>query len=100
MEEKNKIIKKISIIGPESSGKTLLANILSRIINCKKIVKKNKFIKVRYFENLINSSKTSDLIDYLYKTQKYELFFIMSCALLRSRVLITICFRSEILSIN
>ena len=57
--------------------KKISKNLKERIINCKKIIKKNKFIKVRYFENLINSSKTSDLIDYLYKTQKYELFFIM-----------------------
>jgi len=50
MEEKNKIIKKISIIGPESSGKTLLANILSRIINCKKT---NEFAR-EYLNKKIN----------------------------------------------
>ena len=52
MEKKNKIIKKISIIGPESSGKTLLANILSRIINCKKT---NEFAR-----------------EYLYKKKTYD----------------------------
>ena len=52
MEKKNKIIKKISIIGPESSGKTLLSNILSRIINCKKT---NEFAR-----------------EYLYKKTTYD----------------------------
>ena len=48
-----------------------------RISYCKKIIINNKFIKVKYFENLINSNKTTDLIDYLYKNQKYELFFLI-----------------------
>ncbi len=48
-----------------------------RIDYCKKIIKKNQFIKVKYFENLINSNKTSDLIDHLYKNKRYELFFII-----------------------
>ena len=48
-----------------------------RIFYCKKITKKNKFISVKYFENLIDSNKTTDLIDYLHKTQKYELFFLI-----------------------
>ena len=56
MEKKNKIIKKISIIGPESSGKTLLANILSRIINCKKtneFAREYLYKKITYdFEDL------------------------------------------------
>jgi len=52
-------------------------NLKERIYFSKKIIKKNNFIKVKYFEDLINSNKTSDLIDYLYKTQKYELFFLI-----------------------
>ena len=48
-----------------------------RISYCKKLIRNNKFIKVKYFEDLINSNKTTDLIDYLYKTQKYELFFLI-----------------------
>ena len=48
-----------------------------RINFCRNIIKNKKFIKVKYFEDLINSNKTSDLIDYLYKTQKYELFFLI-----------------------
>ena len=52
-------------------------NLRERINLSKKIIKNNKFIKVKYFEDLINSNKTTDLIDYLYKAQKYELFFLM-----------------------
>ena len=54
------------------------STLLKKRINCcKKIVKNNKFIKVKYFEDLINSNRVSDLIDYLFKTQKYELFFLI-----------------------
>ena len=52
-------------------------NLKKRIIFCKKIIGKNKSIKVKYFENIINSNKTIDLLDYLSKDQKYELFFLM-----------------------
>ena len=52
-------------------------NLKERIGYCKKIIKSNKFIKVKYFEDLINSNRTTDLIDHLYKTQKYELFFLI-----------------------
>tara|TARA_X000001036_G_scaffold218824_1_gene204753 strand:- start:147 stop:689 length:543 start_codon:yes stop_codon:yes gene_type:complete len=48
-----------------------------RIIFCKRIIGKNKFIKIKYFEDEIGSNKTTDLIDYLYKDRKYELFFLM-----------------------
>ena len=48
-----------------------------RIVICKKIIGKNKSIKVKYFEDIINSNKTADLIDYLNKNKRYELFFLM-----------------------
>ena len=48
-----------------------------RINFCKKLIKNTKFIKIKYFEDLINSNKTTDLIDYLYRAQKYELFFLI-----------------------
>jgi nicotinate-nucleotide adenylyltransferase len=48
-----------------------------RISFCKKIISKNKFIKIKYFEDIIKSNKTSDLIDYFYKTGKYEIFFLI-----------------------
>jgi nicotinate-nucleotide adenylyltransferase len=48
-----------------------------RISFCKKIICKSKFIKIKYFEDIIKSNKTSDLIDYFYKTGKYEIFFLI-----------------------
>ena len=48
-----------------------------RITACKKIISKNKLIKIKYFEDIINSNKSSDLIDYLYKNNNYELFFLI-----------------------
>ena len=52
-------------------------NLKKRILNCKNIIDKNKLIKVKYFEDIINSNKTSDLVDHLNKNKKYELFFLM-----------------------
>ena len=52
-------------------------NLVERIVYCRKIIKNNKFIKVKYYEDFINSNKTTDLIDYFYKTNKYELFFLI-----------------------
>ena len=34
-------------------------------------------IKVKYFEDIINSNKTTDLVDHLNKNKKHELFFLM-----------------------
>ena len=34
MEKRKNSMKKISIVGPESSGKSLLANTLSKSLNC------------------------------------------------------------------
>jgi nicotinate-nucleotide adenylyltransferase len=48
-----------------------------RMSFCKKIISKSKFIKIKYFEDIIKSNKTSDLIDYFYKTGKYEIFFLI-----------------------
>ena len=48
-----------------------------RITFCKKVIGTNKSIKVKFFENIINSNKTSDLIDHLSKNKKYDLFFLM-----------------------
>ena len=58
--------------------KAKIKNDLKKRLNiCKKIIGKNNFIKVKYFENIINSNKTTDLIDHLSKNKKFELFFLM-----------------------
>ncbi len=48
-----------------------------RIKFCKKIINKNSFIKVKFYEDFIRSNKTVDLINYLSKDKKNEIYFIM-----------------------
>ena len=52
-------------------------NLKERITFCKKVIKKNKLIKVNYFEDIIKSNKTIDLINFLNKNKRYELFFLI-----------------------
>ena len=42
-------------------------SLLKRIKYAKKINLKNKFIKVNFYENIIKSNRTIDLIKYIYK---------------------------------
>jgi len=50
----------------------------SRIKFAKKITKKNKFIKIQFYEEKIRSNKTIDLINYLKKSnKKLDIYFIM-----------------------
>ena len=37
----------------------------------------NSFIKVKFYENITKSNKTIDLINYLKKNKKIEIFFLM-----------------------
>ena len=48
-----------------------------RIKDCKKLIGSNTFIKVKFYEDIINSNKTIDLINYLKKNKKLEIFFLM-----------------------
>ena len=52
-------------------------NLIERIKNCKKIIKQNNFIKVKFYENDIKSNKTIDLVNHLKKNPKYEVYFLM-----------------------
>ncbi len=52
-------------------------NLKKRIIFCKKIIGKNKSIKIKYFEDIIKSNKISDLLNFLNKDKKFELYFLM-----------------------
>ena len=52
-------------------------NLSIRIKKCKKVIGKNNFIKVKFYENILKSNKTVDLINYLKKNNKNEIFFIM-----------------------
>ena len=48
-----------------------------RIKDCKKIISLNSFIKVKFYENIIKSNKTIDLINHLKKNKSIEIYFIM-----------------------
>ena len=48
-----------------------------RIKDCKKIIGLNSFIKVRFYENIIKSNRTIDLISYLKKNKNIKIYFLM-----------------------
>ena len=48
-----------------------------RIKNCKKIIGKKNFIIVKFYENIIKSNKTINLINYFTKNKNNEIFFLM-----------------------
>ena len=52
-------------------------NLSERIKSCKKIIRKNKFIEVKFFEKKIKSNKTVNLINFLSKNKKNKIYFIM-----------------------
>ncbi len=52
-------------------------SIQDRIKFCKKIIKSNSFIKVKFFEKIIKSNKTINLINFLKKNNKSEIYFLM-----------------------
>ncbi len=52
-------------------------NIQNRIKSCKKILKLNKLIKVKFYEDIIKSNKTINLINYLKKKYNSEIYFLM-----------------------
>ena len=49
----------------------------NRIQFAKKLVSRNNFIKVRFYEKKINSNRTLNLIKYLNKNKKFKIFLIM-----------------------
>ena len=55
-------------------SETLLSK---RIKDCKKIIGTNSFIKVRFYENVIKSNKTIDLINHIKKNNNIEIYFLM-----------------------
>ena len=70
-----KIIWAITKKNPFKTRSSL--SLQSRIKGCKKIIKKNKFIEVKFYENKIKSNKTINLINYFKKNKKNEIFFLM-----------------------
>ena len=49
----------------------------NRIKHCKKIIGSSKLIKVKFYEDTIKSNKTIDLINFILKDKKIELYFLM-----------------------
>ena len=52
-------------------------SLFKRINDCKKITDKKRFIQIKFLEKIIKSNKTIDLINYLKKKTKSEIYFIM-----------------------
>ena len=52
-------------------------SVLKRIKECKRMVGLNSFIKVKFYENIIKSNKTIDLINHLKKNKIVEIYFLM-----------------------
>ncbi len=48
-----------------------------RIKHCKKIIKRTNFIQVKFYEDKTKSNKTIDLINYVTKNKKNQIFLIM-----------------------
>ena len=70
-----KIIWAITKRNPfKDKSKTILSK---RIRECKKIIGLNSFIEVKFYEDIIKSNKTIDLINYLKKNDNIEIYFLM-----------------------
>ena len=52
-------------------------NLSIRIRYCKKIIGKTDFIKVKFYEDIIKSNRTINLINYFDKSKKNEIYFLM-----------------------
>ncbi len=48
-----------------------------RIKSCKKIIKRFNFIKVKFYEDKIKSNKTINLINFISKNKRNEIYFLM-----------------------
>ena len=57
--------------------KKSMENLQTRINFCKKLIRKIKFIEVKFYENIIKSNKTINLINYFTKNKRNEIFFLM-----------------------
>ena len=57
--------------------KNSFTSLENRIKYCKSVIGANNLIKVKFYENIIKSNKTINLINYISKNKKYEIYFIM-----------------------
>ena len=52
-------------------------SVTKRIKYCKKIIGKNSFIKIKFYENIIKSNKTINLINHLKKNKSFQIYFLI-----------------------
>ena len=52
-------------------------SISDRIKGCRKIIKSNNAIKIKFYEKIIKSNKSVDLINYLKKKKRSQIYFLM-----------------------
>jgi len=57
--------------------KKSVTKLSDRIRYCKKIIGKNNFIEVKFYEDKIKSNKTINLINHIDKSKNFEIFFLM-----------------------
>ena len=57
--------------------KNSFTSLENRIKYCRKVIGTNSLIKVKFYENIIKSNKTINLINYISKNKRYEIYFIM-----------------------
>ena len=79
-EAKNKLnLKQIiwAITKKNPFKKKSSKSLFNRIKYCKKIINKNKYIKIKFYEDTIKSNKTFNLINYLTKNKEEEIYFLM-----------------------
>jgi len=53
------------------------SNLSYRTQFAKKLISKNNYIKIRFYEDKIDSNRTIDLIKHINKDKKFEIYFIM-----------------------
>ena len=73
--ELKKIIWAITKKNPFKNKSKSILEIRMRF--AKKLINKNNYIKVKFYEDKISSNRTIDLIRYLNKDKKFEIYFIM-----------------------
>ena len=57
--------------------KKSISSLKERVDYCKKIIQKINFIEIKFYENKLRSSRTIDLINYVSKNKKNEIYFLM-----------------------